>query len=220
MVFSDFLNLFFFNRQEGWGAIVKALQSQRLLPEPRRAEPDCLQRRGSQLSRRRRDSGPDRSGRGREQRGDGRCARSSASAELHADDRRRHHPAEGRAGSQHARLRATGSRCRDSVIPALSTRRAETNVELRDGQSFAIAGLLDNLTQEDAAAIPFLSKIPIIGEPVQEQGGPRRAHRTDGADHAAAGARARARRSAAAADAAAPLPAGARGRRGREGRAR
>ena len=48
-------------------------------------------------------------------------------------------------------------------IPALSTRRAETNVELRDGQSFAIAGLLDNLTQEDAAAIPILSKIPIIG---------------------------------------------------------
>jgi pilus assembly protein CpaC len=48
-------------------------------------------------------------------------------------------------------------------IPALSTRRAETNVELRDGQSFAIAGLLDNLTQEDAAAIPVLSRIPILG---------------------------------------------------------
>ncbi len=48
-------------------------------------------------------------------------------------------------------------------IPALSTRRAQTNVELRDGQSFAIAGLLDNLTQEDGAAIPFLSRIPIIG---------------------------------------------------------
>ena len=48
-------------------------------------------------------------------------------------------------------------------VPALSTRKAETNVELRDGQSFAIAGLLDNLTQEDAAAMPLLSKIPIIG---------------------------------------------------------
>jgi pilus assembly protein CpaC len=34
---------------------------------------------------------------------------------------------------------------------------------LRDGQSFAIAGLLDNLTQEDAAAIPVLSRIPILG---------------------------------------------------------
>jgi pilus assembly protein CpaC len=48
-------------------------------------------------------------------------------------------------------------------IPALTTRKAETDVELRDGQSFAIAGLLDNVSQEDDANIPFLSKIPIIG---------------------------------------------------------
>jgi pilus assembly protein CpaC len=48
-------------------------------------------------------------------------------------------------------------------IPALTTRRAETDVELRDGQSFAIAGLLDNVNQDDTAAIPILSKLPIIG---------------------------------------------------------
>jgi len=36
-------------------------------------------------------------------------------------------------------------------------------VELRDGQSFAIAGLLDNLTQTDKDAIPVLSSLPIIG---------------------------------------------------------
>jgi pilus assembly protein CpaC len=48
-------------------------------------------------------------------------------------------------------------------IPALTTRRAETEVELRDGQSFAIAGLLDNVSQADSASIPFLSSIPIIG---------------------------------------------------------
>jgi pilus assembly protein CpaC len=48
-------------------------------------------------------------------------------------------------------------------IPALTTRRAETVAELRDGQSFAIAGLLDNVSQTDAAAIPILSKLPIIG---------------------------------------------------------
>jgi pilus assembly protein CpaC len=48
-------------------------------------------------------------------------------------------------------------------IPALTTRRAQTDVELRDGQSFAIAGLLDNISQDDASAIPFLSKIPVIG---------------------------------------------------------
>lgn len=48
-------------------------------------------------------------------------------------------------------------------IPALTTRRAQTDVELRDGQSFAIAGLLDNVSQEDRTAIPLLSKLPIIG---------------------------------------------------------
>ena len=48
-------------------------------------------------------------------------------------------------------------------IPALTMRRAETEVELRDGQSFAIAGLLNNLSQEDTAAIPILGSLPIIG---------------------------------------------------------
>lgn len=48
-------------------------------------------------------------------------------------------------------------------IPALITRRAETDVELRDGQSFAIAGLLNNISQNDQASVPILSAIPIIG---------------------------------------------------------
>jgi pilus assembly protein CpaC len=48
-------------------------------------------------------------------------------------------------------------------IPALNTRRAETDVELRDGQSFAIAGLMNNTSQADNQAIPLLSKLPIIG---------------------------------------------------------
>jgi len=42
-------------------------------------------------------------------------------------------------------------------------RRAQTEVELRDGQSFAIAGLLNNTAQTDKSAIPFLSAIPVIG---------------------------------------------------------
>jgi pilus assembly protein CpaC len=48
-------------------------------------------------------------------------------------------------------------------VPALITRRAQTDVELRDGQSFAIAGLLDNMSQDDQTAIPLLSKLPVIG---------------------------------------------------------
>ncbi len=48
-------------------------------------------------------------------------------------------------------------------VPALIVRRAATDVELRDGQSFAIAGLLDNSSQDDESAVPWLSSIPIIG---------------------------------------------------------
>jgi len=48
-------------------------------------------------------------------------------------------------------------------IPAITARRAETEVELRDGQSFAIAGLINNEAQTDSAALPILSQIPIVG---------------------------------------------------------
>ena len=48
-------------------------------------------------------------------------------------------------------------------IPSINKREARTTVELRDGQSFVIAGLLDNISQDDRAAIPILSQIPIIG---------------------------------------------------------
>jgi len=48
-------------------------------------------------------------------------------------------------------------------IPAITARRAETEVELRDGQSFAIAGLINNESQNDTAAMPILSQIPIVG---------------------------------------------------------
>ena len=50
------------------------------------------------------------------------------------------------------------------LIPALSTRRAETMVELRDGQSFAIAGLLDNRLIKTANKIPLLGDIPVLGK--------------------------------------------------------
>jgi pilus assembly protein CpaC len=48
-------------------------------------------------------------------------------------------------------------------VPALTTRRAETDVELRDGQSFAIAGLMSNASGDTQEGIPILSSIPIIG---------------------------------------------------------
>jgi pilus assembly protein CpaC len=50
------------------------------------------------------------------------------------------------------------------VIPALTTRRAETTVELASGQSFAIAGLIQNNQRVDANKIPGLGDIPILGD--------------------------------------------------------
>ena len=48
-------------------------------------------------------------------------------------------------------------------IPALKTRRAETTVELGSGQSFAIAGLLQNDVNHDIHKFPFLSDVPVLG---------------------------------------------------------
>ena len=49
------------------------------------------------------------------------------------------------------------------TVPALSTRRAETSVELKDGQSFGIAGLLDSNTTIQMSKIPGIGDIPILG---------------------------------------------------------
>ncbi len=49
------------------------------------------------------------------------------------------------------------------TIPALATRRMETNIELGEGQSFAIAGLIDDRVNDSIAKIPGLANIPILG---------------------------------------------------------
>ena len=50
------------------------------------------------------------------------------------------------------------------TIPAISTRRAETDIELKDGQSFGIAGLLDNRAQAQLNKIPGIGDIPVLGQ--------------------------------------------------------
>ncbi|HEV2423990.1 MAG TPA: type II and III secretion system protein family protein [Terriglobia bacterium] len=50
------------------------------------------------------------------------------------------------------------------TVPALSTRRAETEIELRDGQPFGIAGLLDQTVQAQLSKIPGIGDIPILGQ--------------------------------------------------------
>lgn len=49
------------------------------------------------------------------------------------------------------------------LIPAISTRKAETQVDLREGESFAIAGLIDNRTVQVVSKIPGIGDLPIIG---------------------------------------------------------
>src|SRR5450432_318850 len=56
-----------------------------------------------------------------------------------------------------------------STIPAMSTRRVQTNVELESGQSFVIAGLLDNRMTETLSKIPGLSAIPLLGKLFQSR---------------------------------------------------
>ncbi|MBI1984044.1 MAG: type II and III secretion system protein, partial [Acidobacteria bacterium] len=49
------------------------------------------------------------------------------------------------------------------LVPAVSTRKAETEIELRDGQTFGIAGLMDQRTQATMSKIPGIGDLPIIG---------------------------------------------------------
>jgi pilus assembly protein CpaC len=49
------------------------------------------------------------------------------------------------------------------TIPALIVRRANTTVELRDGQSFAIAGLLQAISSTDQKQLPWLADVPVLG---------------------------------------------------------
>lgn len=49
-------------------------------------------------------------------------------------------------------------------VPGLATRRVQTEVELEAGQSFVIAGLLNNQTQEQLNKIPGLANIPLLGK--------------------------------------------------------
>ena len=48
-------------------------------------------------------------------------------------------------------------------IPALSTRRTETELELQNGQTFAIAGLMNNTMNTTLQKIPGIGDIPILG---------------------------------------------------------
>jgi pilus assembly protein CpaC len=55
------------------------------------------------------------------------------------------------------------------TIPAMSTRRVKTEVELESGQTFILAGLLDNQTTDSFSKIPGISNIPVLGKLFQSK---------------------------------------------------
>jgi len=58
---------------------------------------------------------------------------------------------------------ANGVKFGGFLVPALKTRRAKTGVELRDGQSFALAGLLNNEEVQSFSKIPVIADVPLLG---------------------------------------------------------
>jgi pilus assembly protein CpaC len=162
LVFSDFLNLFFYDRKEGIGGVLKALESKGYFQSL--AEPNLIAYNGQEASFLAGGEFPIPIIQG---------GGNNNSVTIQFKEfgvRLKFRPT---IAGDVIRLKVApevssldfnnGVTLQGFRIPALLTRRAETDVELRDGQSFAIAGLLNNVSQEDKAAVPILSKLPIIG---------------------------------------------------------
>jgi len=58
---------------------------------------------------------------------------------------------------------SNSTRVNDLIVPGLSVRRATTTVELRDGQSFSIAGLIQSDFQDSISQFPWVGDIPVVG---------------------------------------------------------
>jgi pilus assembly protein CpaC len=56
-----------------------------------------------------------------------------------------------------------GSSTASAILPAFTTRRASTTVQLQDGQSFAIGGLIRNNVTSNISRYPFLGEVPVLG---------------------------------------------------------
>ena len=195
MVFSDFLNLFFFDRKEGIGGVIKALESRGGFQSL--AEPNLIAYNGQEASFLAGGEFPVPIVQG---------ATGAVTIVFKEFGIRLNFTPTIAGDVIRLKVRpevsaldfANGITLEGFRIPALTTRRAETDVELRDGQSFAIAGLLDNIKQDDTRRDSDPEQDADHRLPVQEQGGPRRGDGIDGAHHPAPRASAEPRRSAAA----------------------
>jgi pilus assembly protein CpaC len=174
LVFSDFLNLFFFNREEGVGAVVKALKSRGFFQSL--AEPNLIAYNGQEASFLAGGEFPVPVVQGAT--GTVTIVFKEFGIRLTFTPRIAGDVIRLKVAPEVSSLDfANGLTLEGFRIPSLTTRRAVTDVELRDGQSFAIAGLLDNVSQEDNAGIPVLSSLPIVGNLFKSKA--ERAERTE-----------------------------------------
>ena len=163
LVFSDFLNLFIFNGKENLGAVVKALSNKGLFQSL--AEPNLIATNGKEASFLAGGEYPYPV----VQSGSGTNSVTITFKEFGV--RLSFTPTVLGGDLVHLKVKPEVSSLdfANAVVidgfrvPALSTRRTETEVELRDGQTFAIAGLMNNTLTNSMSKIPGIGDIPILG---------------------------------------------------------
>jgi pilus assembly protein CpaC len=169
LVFSDFLNLFVFNSKEGLGAVVRALSNKGLFQSL--AEPNLIATNGKEASFLAGGEYPYpvlQTGSG-----------SNAITIMFKEFGVRLSFTPTVLGGDLVNIKvkpevssldfANAVNIAGFRVPALSTRRTETEVELRDGQTFAIAGLMSNTLTSTMSKIPGIGDIPILGKLFQSK---------------------------------------------------
>jgi len=163
LTFSDFLNVFLFNSKHDIGAVIRALQSKGLFESL--AEPNLISLNGKEATFL---AGgeypypivqPGQSGNAITIQFKEFGIRLSFTPTVLAGD----------LISLHLRPEVSTLDFTNAIIldgfrvPALSTRRTETDVELQDGQTFAVAGLLNNTLNNTMQKIPGIGDVPVLG---------------------------------------------------------
>ena len=163
LVFSDFLNLFVFDMKNGLGGVIKALQTKGLFQSL--AEPNLIAENGKEASFLAGGEYPYPVVQGT---GGG----TSVSIQFKEFGVKLNFTPT-LVGDSLIKLKvrpevssldfSNGLTVQGFRVPALTTRRAETEVELQDGQTFAIAGLMTNTVSSTMSKIPGIGDIPILG---------------------------------------------------------
>jgi pilus assembly protein CpaC len=170
-VFSDLLNIFLFRRDINLGATIKALEAKNLIQVL--AEPNVLAKNGREASFLAGGEFPYP------------IVQSSGATGIPVVTIQFHEfgvrlnfvPTITPRGTIHLKVApevsaldfANGLSVQGFNIPALSTRKVDTEVELGDGQSFAIAGLLDKRLTDSFSKMPLIGDLPVLGKLFQSK---------------------------------------------------